>query len=47
MIQTQLLKAAQPYQIISAGGQVGVQVATLIVTEDKNLQQRTHQRSIV
>lgn len=35
MIQTQLLKADQPYQIISAGGQVGVQVATLIVTEDK------------
>ncbi len=35
MIQTQLLKADRPYQIISAGGQVGVQVATLIVTEDK------------
>ena len=35
MIQTQLLKADQPYQIISAGGQVGIQVATLIVTEDK------------
>ena len=35
MIQTQLLKADQPYQIISAAGQVGVQVATLIVTEDK------------
>lgn len=35
MIQTQLLKADRPYQIISAAGQVGVQVATLIVTEDK------------
>lgn len=35
MIQTQLLKADQPYQIISAAGQVGIQVATLIVTEDK------------
>lgn len=35
MIQTQLLKADQPYQIISAAGQVGVQVATLIITEDK------------
>ena len=35
MIQTQLLKADQPYQIICAAGQVGVQVATLIVTEDK------------
>lgn len=35
MIQTQLLKADRPYQIISAGGQVGIQVATLIITEDK------------
>ena len=35
MIQTQLLKADRPYQIISAGGHVGIQVATLIVTEDK------------
>ena len=35
MIQTQLLKADKPYQIISAAGMVGVQVATLIVTEDK------------
>ncbi len=35
MIQTQLLKADRPYQIISAAGQVGVQVATLIITEDK------------
>ncbi len=35
MIQTQLLKADQPYQIITAGGRVGIQVGTLIVTEDK------------
>jgi hypothetical protein len=35
MIQTQLLRLDPPYQLISAGGQVGVQVATLIVTEDK------------
>lgn len=35
MIQTQLLRLDPPYQIISAGGQVGIQVATLIVTEDK------------
>ena len=35
MIQTQLLKLDPPYQIISAGGRVGIQVATLIVTEDK------------
>lgn len=36
MIQTQLLRLDPPYQIISAGGQVGIQVATLIVTEDKS-----------
>ena len=35
MIQTQLLKCDKPYQIISAAGKVGIQVATLIVTEDK------------
>lgn len=35
MIQTQLLRLEPPYQIISAGGRVGIQVATLIVTEDK------------
>ena len=35
MIQTQLLRLDPPYQIISAGGQVGIQLATLIVTEDK------------
>ena len=35
MIQTQLLKSDKPYQIISAAGMVGIQVATLIVTEDK------------
>ncbi len=43
MIQTQLLKADQPYQIISAAGQVGVQVATLIVTEDKLLEDGSYQ----
>lgn len=36
MIQTQLLKADKPYQIISAAGMVGIQVATLIVTEEKS-----------
>lgn len=35
MIQTQLLRLEPPYQIIAAGGNVGIQVATLIVTEDK------------
>ena len=35
MIQTQLLRLDPPYQIISAGGQVGIQLATLIVTEEK------------
>lgn len=34
MIQTQLLKLDPPYQIISANGYVGIQVATLIVTEE-------------
>ena len=51
MIQTQLLKADRPYQIISAGGQVGVQVATLIVTEDKMTQEGyqidTHSHPVV
>lgn len=37
MIQTQLLKSDKPYQIISAAGMVGIQVATLIVTEEKTL----------
>lgn len=36
MIQTQLLRLDPPYQIISAGGQVGIQLATLIVTEEKS-----------
>jgi hypothetical protein len=31
MIQTQLLRLDPPYQIISAGGRVGIQIATLIV----------------
>ena len=35
MIQTQLLKLDPPYQIISANGYVGIQVATLIVAEEK------------
>ena len=29
MIQTQLLRLDPPYQIISAGGQVGIQLATV------------------
>ena len=51
MIQTQLLKADQPYQIICAAGQVGIQVATLIVTEDKmtaeGYQVDTHSHPVV
>ena len=35
MIQTQLLRLDPPYQIISARGYVGIQVATLIVTEER------------
>ena len=34
MIQTHLLPLQPPYQIIAAGGHVGLQVATLIVTEE-------------
>ncbi len=34
MIQTQLLPLRPPYQIIAACGYVGLQVATLIVTEE-------------
>lgn len=34
MIQTELLKLDPPYQIIYACGQFGIQVATLIVTEE-------------
>lgn len=34
MIQTQLLRLDPPYQIISAGGRVGIQIATLIVTNE-------------
>ena len=34
MIQTQLLRLDPPYQVITAGELVGVQVATLIVTEE-------------
>ncbi len=35
MIYSQLLKSDKPYQIIAAAGQVGVQVATLIIMEEK------------
>ena len=34
MVQTQLLRLDPPYQIISAGGRVGIQIATLIVTNE-------------
>lgn len=34
MIQTQLLKLSPPYQIITCRGKVGMQIATLIVTEE-------------
>ena len=42
MIQTQLLKLDPPYQIIAAGGMVGIQLATLIVTEDKTEKDGTY-----
>lgn len=34
MIQTHLLKLDPPYQIIHAGGEVGLHIATLIVTKE-------------
>ena len=34
MIQTHLLKLQPPYQIIACKGEIGVQIATLIVTEE-------------
>ena len=37
MVQTQLLRLDPPYQIITAKGRVGIQVATLIVVEEKEL----------
>ena len=37
MIQTQLLRLDPPYQIISAKGRVGIQVATLIVVDERDL----------
>lgn len=37
MIQTQLLRLDPPYQIISAGGRVGIQIATLIVAKEIDL----------
>ncbi len=39
MIQTQLLRLDPPYQIISAGGRVGIQIATLIVTKEVEMSQ--------
>ena len=41
MIQTQLLRLDPPYQIISAGGRVGIQIATLIVAKEIDM---THNR---
>lgn len=37
MIQTQLLRLDPPYQIIAAKGRVGIQVATLIVVDERDL----------
>lgn len=36
MIQTQLLRLEPPYQVIYAGGQLAIHVATLIVTKEKD-----------
>lgn len=37
MIQTQLLRLDPPYQIISAGGRIGIQIATLIVANEVDM----------
>lgn len=37
MIQTQLVRLDPPYQIISAGGRVGIQIATLIVANEVDM----------
>ena len=42
MIQTQLLRLDPPYQIICAKGRVGIQVATLIVVNEKDLSHNKH-----
>lgn len=42
MIQTQLLRLDPPYQIICAKGRVGIQVATLIVVNEKDLSHNEH-----
>ena len=34
MIQTHMLKLDPPYQIIHAGGEVGLHIATLVVTKE-------------
>lgn len=52
MIHTQLLLSQPPYQIIYAGGEVGIQVATLVVVEDKtdangNYAVETHSHPVV
>ncbi len=52
MIQSQLLRLDPPYQIISAGGLVGIQLATLIVIDDKtdrdgNYAVETHSHPVV
>lgn len=47
MIQTQLLRAEKPYQIICAAGMVGIQVATLIVIEERDGRYDTHSHPVV
>ena len=42
MIQTQLLRLDPPYQIISAKGRVGIQVATLIVVNETDMAHNRH-----
>ena len=52
MIQTHLLKLDPPYQIIACRGNVGMQIATLVVTEETRDEQggygiTTHSHPVV
>lgn len=52
MMQSHLLPSQPPYQIICAGGEVGIQVATLVVVENKtdadgNYAIETHSHPVV
>ena len=43
MIQTHILKLDPPYQIIHAGGEVGLHIATLVVTKESETEDETNE----